>query len=165
MGRDSREKRTPAATLRGVCGEDVSEVVALVTAVLAEFGLRFGAGSGTDAELTRLPGSYVDRGGAFWVATDRAGRIVGTCGAFPVSPTDYELRKMYLLPAARGLGAGRALLDACVAWARGRGATRIVLDTTEQMTDAIAFYERHGFVRDDAQIRGARCSRGYVLEL
>jgi len=40
-----------------------------------------------------------------------------------------------------------------------------VLDTTEQMTRAIRFYEDNGFVRDDAQRRGARCSRGYVREL
>lgn len=50
-------------------------------------------------------------------------------------------------------------------WARGAGAKKLVLDTTEQMARAIAFYEGHGFVRDDAQIRGARCSRGYVREL
>jgi hypothetical protein len=33
------------------------------------------------------------------------------------------------------------------------------------MTAAIAFYERNGFVRDDAQRRASRCSRGYRLEL
>jgi hypothetical protein len=41
----------------------------------------------------------------------------------------------------------------------------VVLDTTHSMSAAIAFYERNGFVRDDAQIRGARCSRGYRLDL
>jgi len=143
----------------------VPRVVELVTNVLAEFGLRFGAGSATDEDLTRLPASYVEPGGAFWVATDDAGRIIGTCGAFPVGPRVYELRKMYLDFAARGLGAGRMLLDTCIAWARDRDARRIVLDTTEQMQRAIAFYEKHGFVRDDTQIRGARCSRGYALDL
>lgn len=151
--------------VRAVRGDDVPRVVELVTQVLAEFGLRFGAGSTTDDELTRLPRSYVDRGGAFWVATDGAGRIIGTCGAFPVGPRVHELRKMYLDPVARGLGAGRLLLDTCVAWALTSGSARIVLDTTEQMKRAIAFYEKHGFVRDDAQIRGSRCSRGYALDL
>jgi ribosomal protein S18 acetylase RimI-like enzyme len=41
----------------------------------------------------------------------------------------------------------------------------MVLDTTEAMGAAIEFYERHGFVRDDAQIRGARATRGYVRRL
>ena len=40
-----------------------------------------------------------------------------------------------------------------------------MLDTTDAMARAIAFYEAHGFVRDDAEIRGARCTRGYVLTL
>jgi GNAT superfamily N-acetyltransferase len=162
---DSRANRGFTLQVREVRDGDVRHVVTLVTDVLAEFGLRFGAGSTTDDEVTQLPGSYADRGGAFWVATDEAGLILGTCGAFPVAPSVYELRKMYLLPAARGRGAGRQLLDACVAWTRARGALRLVLDTTEQMDRAIAFYEKHGFVRDDAQIRGARCSRGYALDL
>jgi len=56
-------------------------------------------------------------------------------------------------------------MDTCVAFVRSRGAKRLVLDTTHDMRRAIAFYERNGFVRDDAQIRGARCSRGYAREL
>ena len=40
-----------------------------------------------------------------------------------------------------------------------------MLDTTHPMIAAIAFYESHGFVRDDAQIRGSRCHRGYAKAL
>jgi putative acetyltransferase len=153
------------ATLRMVREDDVPAVVDLVRETLAEFALRFGEGSTTDAELLGLPSSYDARGGAFWVAVDGGGSVVGTCGLFPVGSGDYELRKMYLRPASRGKGLGQRLLDASVAWARSQGAARIVLDTTEQMTRAIAFYEANGFVRDDAHRRGARCSRGYVREL
>jgi putative acetyltransferase len=73
-----------------------------------------------------------------------------------------ELRKMYLHPGARGTGLGKRLLEESVSWCRARGVGRIVLDTTEQMTRAIAFYEANGFVRDDEQVRGSRCSRGYA---
>jgi hypothetical protein len=38
----------------------------------------------------------------------------------------------------------------------------MVLDTVEQMKGAIGFYEANGFARDDTQIRGARCTRGYA---
>jgi putative acetyltransferase len=154
-----------SVTVRSVSLDDVPAVVKLVAQVLAEFGLEFGKGSPTDEELLRLPSSYADHGGAFWVAVDASGQIVGTCGAFPVEDADLEVRKMYLLPAARGTGAGRALLDVCVAWAKGRGARRLVLDTTERMQSAIAFYEKHGFVRDDRQMRASRCSRGYSRTL
>lgn len=138
--------------------------VALVRDVLAEYGLRFGEGAATDEEVTRLPSSYADHGGAFWVA-DRAGMLLGTCGVFPVAPGTFELRKMYLRPEARGLGLGRRLLDEALAWLRDRAAEQLVLDTTEQMGRAIAFYESNGFVRDDTQRRGARCSRGYLRRL
>jgi len=152
--------------IRPVRAEDVTEVIRVVTSTLAEFGLTFGEGSKTDEELMHLPSSYAGHGGAFWVAVDANHRILGTCGVFPVGlPGDFELRKMYVLPEARGTGAGRLLLDESVTWARVHGGTRLVLDTTERMERAIAFYERHGFVRDDAQIRGSRCSRGYTRTL
>ena len=155
-----------ASTLRFVRRQDVPEVVELVRTVLAEFGLTFGQGAKTDEEVKGLPASYDEGGGAFWVAVDDAsGRILGTCGVHPVAPHTYELRKMYLHRDARGLGLGQKLLDEAVAWTRAQGGTRMVLDTIHEMTRAIAFYEANGFVRDDAQIRGARCSRGYARDL
>jgi putative acetyltransferase len=150
--------------IREVTEADVEAVVALVSTVLGEFGLSFGEGSDTDDALRRLPGSYIDHGGQFWVA-EACGVASGTLGLFPVGDDTFELRKMYLSREARGKGLASALFDVAVAWARGRGARQIVLDTTEQMTAAIRFYERRGFVRDDDQIRGSRCSRGYRLVL
>lgn len=150
--------------VRPVAAGDVPEVLALVRDVLAEFKLEFGKGSATDEELHHLPGSYTERGGQFWVAR-REGRLVGTCGMFPLSSTMIELRKMYLLPDARGLGIGKRLLDVALELAYAKRATHVVLDTIHEMTRAIAFYEANGFVRDDAHIRGARCSRGYVRTL
>lgn len=150
--------------IRAVEQSDVPAVVALVADVLAEFGLEFGKGSPTDAELHGLPASYRDRGGAFWVAR-RGGTLLGTCGVFPVAPGTFELRKMYLGPDSRGLGLGKRLLEIAVAWTREHGGKRLVLDTVEQMTAAIAFYEANGFSRDDTQVRGARCTRGYVRDL
>jgi putative acetyltransferase len=140
-------------------------VLALVRDVLAEFGFCFGIGAKTDDDLTNLPGSYLERGGAFWVLVDATQSIVGTCGLFPVREGIFELRKMYLVPAVRGYGLGQRLLDEALGWARSAGGRRIVLDTAEQMTRAIEFYEHNGFLRDDEQIRGARCTRGYSRSL
>jgi putative acetyltransferase len=153
------------AHVRPVRAADVTQVVALVQETLAEFGLTFGEGAATDTPLLALPASYEGAGGAFWVAVGEGGEIVGTCGAMPVAPGVFELRKMYLRPAARGTGLASRLLEECVAWARANGGKRLVLDTTEAMTRAIRFYERNGFVRDDAEVRGARCERGYRREI
>ncbi len=143
----------------------VAAVVDLVRTVLGEFGLQFGEGSATDAQVMGLPASYRTAGGEFWVATMANDRLVGTCGVFPVAPDAFELRKMYLLPETRGAGLGAALLERAVAFARQQGARHLVLDTVDAMARAIHFYEAHGFVRDDAQLRGSRCTRGYRLDL
>jgi putative acetyltransferase len=152
--------------IREAAAADIPDIVDHVGAVLAEFGLTFGIGSPTDDQLRALPASYADHGGAFWVAR-LGGALVGTCGVFPVDPATgtFELRKMYLRPAARGYGVGTKLLDTAVAWVRAQGGTRIGLDTIEEMTRAIAFYEAHGFVRDDSQKRADRCTRGYLRVL
>jgi putative acetyltransferase len=143
----------------------VPQAIALVRETLAEFGLTFGEGSATDAQMHGLPGSYRDKGGEFFVALDDGGAVIGTAGVAPVSQDSFELRKMYLAPSTRGKGVGQALLDACLTFCRARGAKHVVLDTVDEMQAAISFYERSGFVRDDAQIRGSRCSRGYRLDL
>jgi putative acetyltransferase len=152
-------------TIRAALAGDVAEVVELVRVVLAEFGLRFGEGSATDEQLLALPDSYVANGGAFWVARAADARLLGTCGVFPVADATFELRKMYLLRDARGGGLGRRLLAHAIDFARAHEARFLVLDTVEEMGAAITFYERVGFRRDDGQIRGSRCTRGYVREL
>jgi putative acetyltransferase len=155
-----------AFTFRPVRATDVPAVLDHVRQTLAEFGLTFGVGAKSDNELRHLPQSYEDHGGAFWIAeTTDAKRLVGTVGVMPVEPGIFELRKMYLLPETRGKGVGVALLNRAMAHAHAHGARKIVLDTVEEMRDAIAFYERHGFVRNDRWISAPRCSRGYELEL
>jgi putative acetyltransferase len=154
-----------APRLRSVEQADVPAVAELVREVLAEFGLVFGVGSGTDDDVLRLPGSYTDGGGRFWVAEDPSGQLLGTCGIYPIGSRIYELRKMYVHPRARGHGVGRLLLEQALAAARARRAEQIVLDTHERMLAAVKLYERVGFVRDDGQIRGERCTRGYRLDL
>ena len=151
--------------IREVVVADVPAVVDFVRRVLAEFGIAFGDGAPTDTQLEDLPASYAEAGGRFWVAV-REGRILGTAGVHPVPEhAAFELRKMYLAPDVRGLGLGKRLFDVALAHARARGAARMVLDTTERMTRAIAFYESHGFVRDDRFRTASRCTRGYVKTL
>lgn len=154
----------PTIDVRPAVADDIPAVIDLVTTVLAEFGLTFGVGATTDDHLRELPHSYADGGGMFWVAYVD-GALAGTCGVYPVEPESFELRKMYLLPSTRGLGLGTRFLDVAVEWTRAHGGKRLVLDTVEQMSRAIAFYEANGFVRDDAQRRGPRCTRGYRREL
>jgi ribosomal protein S18 acetylase RimI-like enzyme len=58
---------------------------------------------------------------------------------------DVYLEELYVVPARRGGGIGRALLEATMATAREGGATRIDLNTGETDTAARALYESVGF--------------------
>jgi RimJ/RimL family protein N-acetyltransferase len=49
---------------------------------------------------------------------------------------------------ARRLGVGGALLEAAAEWAAESGAERLVLGVFPENERAVAFYERHGFVRE-----------------
>jgi ribosomal protein S18 acetylase RimI-like enzyme len=57
------------------------------------------------------------------------------------------IRLLGVAPAARGHGVGRALTEACIQRARGRGHARVVLHTTRAMQVAWGMYERLGFER------------------
>lgn len=56
-----------------------------------------------------------------------------------------EIKRMYVVPSARGSGIATAVLRALEDQARRLGSTRIVLETGTRQPDAIRFYEREGY--------------------
>lgn len=68
-----------------------------------------------------------------------------------------EVGDLYVLPAWRGRGVARALIDAAIAWSRGRGATSLRVTITPHGADAnlVAFYERLGFSDDGRRLMAA----------
>ncbi|MDB4943723.1 MAG: putative acyltransferase [Labilithrix sp.] len=58
-----------------------------------------------------------------------------------------EVKRMYTAPAERGKGRAARLLEALVTEGRRLGYARIVLETGDLLKEAIALYERAGFVR------------------
>lgn len=93
--------------------------------------------------------------GEVLVAVDPGGSVLGSVTlALPGSrlaelsaPGESELRMLGVDPSAQGRGIGRALLHACLARARARGAFRMVLSTEPHMDAAHRMYEREGFAR------------------
>ena len=61
-------------------------------------------------------------------------------------PGDIELKRIYLLGPWQGGGNGRALMAQALAVAASRKAKRILLAVYESNHNAVAFYERAGFV-------------------
>ncbi|HEX2943513.1 MAG TPA: GNAT family N-acetyltransferase [Rhodopila sp.] len=100
------------------------------------------------AELAALPGKYAPPGGALLLARDMEGAPLGCVGLRPIAPDGCcEMKRLFLLPVARGLGLGRALAERVIDAARQRGYRELRLDTLPGMTAAIGLYEQMGFRR------------------
>lgn len=99
---------------------------------------------GFDTEVSELPGSYRDPGGALLLAPGR-----GCVALRRVDDDTCELKRLYVRPAARGTGLGRALVEAALARARELGYRRVLLDTTPGMEAAHELYRRLGFRETD----------------
>ncbi|MCP4591978.1 MAG: GNAT family N-acetyltransferase [bacterium] len=150
--------------LRQATNADADQIRALVFAVLEEYGLKPDPGS-TDADLDDIEQSYFASGGAFYVLEDADDSIIGAYGLYRIASDTCELRKMYLSRNQRGKGHGRCLLDDALARARELGFTRVTLETASVLREAIALYERYGFVPYQPDHLSARCDQAYHLTL
>lgn len=132
--------RTPA---------DLAAVVDLFAGYAASLPVDLGY-QDFDGELAALPGKYAPPAGELFLARDATGAPLGCVGLRPL-PDDgcCEMKRLFLLPAARGLGLGRALTEAVIAHARTLGYRELRLDTLASMAAAQALYASMGFERID----------------
>ncbi|MCG6903845.1 MAG: GNAT family N-acetyltransferase [Rhodobacter sp.] len=79
-----------------------------------------------------------------WIAVRGAERL-GSIFCVRLDRQTAKLRLFLLVPQARGLGLGKRLLQACVAYARARGYRRLQLWTHESHRAACALYRAAGF--------------------
>ena len=89
--------------------------------------------------------SILDPGGRIFMA-ECEGEAIGCCALMPMDDGGFEVAKMTVSPAARGLGLGRRLLEACEAAARAAGAPRLYLEASSTLKPAGALYRSFGFV-------------------
>jgi GNAT superfamily N-acetyltransferase len=85
-----------------------------------------------------------DGRGLGFVIGNEAGQMIGVVAGFTWSATS-ELKQMWIDEAYRGHGYARALLNAFIAEARGRGVRRIWVASYD--FQAPGFYEKAGFRR------------------
>ena len=104
-----------------------------------------------DRKALEHPRDYaINKGGEiFFVLEDD--RVVGTVAMVPHRWDDvrvFELAKMAVRPDRQGRGYSRMLMDACLEFARARGADEIMLVTNDVLSPAMGLYESAGFQRE-----------------
>lgn len=97
-------------------------------------------------EVASLPGAYAPPGGCLALATVN-GEPAGCIAMRRVDERRAEAKRLYVRPAFRGSGLGRALLEWVMSEARAAGYREIVGDTMPAMHEALALYDRMGFRR------------------
>jgi DNA-binding MarR family transcriptional regulator/ribosomal protein S18 acetylase RimI-like enzyme len=102
-----------------------------------------------DREVIENPRArIVDPGGAILFVEAPGLGVIGTCALRKAGEGVFELTKMAVRPAARGLKAGEFLLAATIERARTMGVETLYLLTNSDCAAAIHLYEKLGFEHD-----------------
>jgi RimJ/RimL family protein N-acetyltransferase len=151
-------------TVRGATVEDAEAMARVMAAVAEEDLLATEPPVDIGARAQRFRETIAGEGpNALWVLED-GDRVVGNAAVHEAAPGVLSLG-MAILPDARGLGGGRALLEAIVEHGRACGAHKLALDVWSDNACAIALYasagfeveglRRHHYRRRDGSLRSA----------
>jgi ribosomal protein S18 acetylase RimI-like enzyme len=116
---------------------------ACLRAYFAELDQRFAAGYDPALGMPTPLAEMRPPAGLFLVAS-RGDEPVG-CGALLLQGAHAQVRRMWVDPAARGLGIGRRLLAELEARAAAHGCRTVRLETNAALSEAIALYRRAGY--------------------
>lgn len=134
-------------SIRELLPEESAELSRVLLDVLTEYGCNKPGYAAKDREMHELYKAYKQPGCKYFVA-HIGNKVVGGAGIAPLIKGDgktCELRKMYLLKEARGLGIGSMLLKKCLEEAKKLGYSFCYLETTSSMSKAHQLYLKHGF--------------------
>jgi GNAT superfamily N-acetyltransferase len=123
---------------------DLADAAALFRAYAAglDVDLRF---QGFEQELADLPGAYAPPQGALLLARGENDGALGCIALRRLDASACEMKRLYVRPAARGTGLGRALVAAVLAEATRLGYREMKLDTLPRLDAAVALYRGFGF--------------------
>ena len=135
--------------VRTISPKDDIAVAQVIRTVMPEFGAGGQGFAIHDREVDEMFMSYSGPGAVYFVC-EEADTIIGGGGVGPLpggASDTCELKKMYFLPAGRGRGLGRLLLQRCLDAAREMGYLYCYLETFNTMQHAMKLYEANGFQR------------------
>lgn len=133
--------------IRKIQRKDNSAIAGIIRLVMTEHEATGPGHSINDPEVDAMFQTYNQPRWTYFVVT-RGDRVAGGGGIAPLAGAEEdtcELRKMYFLPEARGLGMGQEMLDRCLKTAKALGYRRCYLETLARMSVARELYKRNGF--------------------
>jgi putative acetyltransferase len=136
----------------------------VIAAILEEYGLGWDP-EGADRDVLAVEACYLEAKGAFWVV-EQNDSIVGTGAYYPIrrGTNAVEIRKMYLLPIARGQGLGYFLLQQLEGEVAAQSYQQIWIETASVLAEAVGLYERNGY-SPATGVETVRCDRIYMKAL
>lgn len=146
---------------------DRNAATSVIKTVLTEYGLGWEVNCGgcSDQDAVEVEKYYLETGGEFWVV-ERSGEVVGTGGYHPIARGQraVEVRKMYLLPKARGYGLGRFLLAQLEQAAAKQGFKQVWVETASALKEAVSLYEKNGY-QPMSGVETDRCDKVYSKDI
>lgn len=113
---------------------------------------------GFERELAALPGDCVPPAGGILLARDERGTAIGVVAFHAIAPQVAEMKRLFVAPAGRGRGLGRALVEDVLRHAKAQGHAAIRLSTLPRvMPAADALYRTLGF-RPIPAYEGVACA-------
>ena len=123
---------------------DIPPASDLLAAMVAEMALLYGPIDASGMP-SATPADFAPPRGTFLVGFDDDGAPVCAGGVKGLDDRAAEIKRMYVVPAARGRGLARVLLRALEDAARDLGYTVVRLDTGPRQPHAQALYEAAGY--------------------
>jgi putative acetyltransferase len=135
-------------TIRKIQPKDNEALATIIRKTLEEFGANHPGTVYYDAATDALYELFSNTPGSVYFVAEYGEQVVGGGGIFPsagLPPDTCELVKMYLLPAVRGIGLGRRIIEECIRFARETNYRHIYIETMPELQQAMKTYEKFGF--------------------
>jgi len=119
------------------------------TELLAEMERHYGGGISIDTVRERFRQRYVEMTDLIFLVAEEDRELVGHASMSPLFPAGsakvaYFVKDIFVSDSSRGKGIGTALLKACAAEAKERGAYRLDLTVDANNPEATRLYEHLG---------------------
>jgi putative acetyltransferase len=116
-----------------------------------------------DIDVMADPAAYYRRTGGEVFLAHIDGEVVGAVAVKGLGASGFEFCKLVVTDRARGQGAGRRLVEACLDFASRQGRPSLYLQSFNALDIALSLYRRMGFVDAPAPVGMTVLARTEVI--